>query len=103
MCVIIEPFPPPTDVELVGNNVSHLTFSWNEVASNCPSIQYQIVASNCGACPNTTLINEATCTGSYTQLLTSQQCSFAVVTVVCDNITGDVSNSVYVPPADEGQ
>ena len=94
----IEPFPPPTDIELVESNDTHLRLSWKKVSSNCSSIRYQIVASNCGECPHTTLTNEATCIGNYTQLRNNQQCSFAVKTVVCDDIAGAASSSVYVPP-----
>ena len=49
------------------------------------------MASNCGQCPHTTTNNVVTCNGNYTHLLNDWQCSFAVQTVVCDDIVGDIS------------
>ena len=59
-------------------------------------MNYNIEASNCGECPNTTISNMVTCSGDYTQLLNDRQCSFAVQTVVCDGIAGDISTAVKV-------
>ena len=92
------PFPPPSDVNLIEETRTHLRFNWSRSQNslNCPSIFYQIVASNCGQCPDTTTNTTVTCFGNYTQLMSSRQCSFAVQAVVCDNIIGDVSIAVTV-------
>ena len=63
---------------------------------NCPRIYYSIMASNCGECPEITTNNKVTCTGNYIQLLNNHQCSFAVQTIVCDEIIGDVSTAINV-------
>lgn len=100
MCyVCTEPFPPPTDVQLLEANHTHLSFNWSLVLLNCPSVQYHIVASNCGECPNTTTSNEVICTGNYVQnlIISRHQCSFAVQASVCnDSIVGDISTAVHV-------
>ena len=78
-------------------NNTHLSFIWSQVPLNCPSIQYKIIVTeNCGECPNTTTSNKVTCTRNYTQLTNNHQCSFAVQTVVCDDIIGDFSSVVNV-------
>ena len=38
-----------------------------------------------------------TCNGNYSQHISDHQCSFAVQTVVCDDLVGDVSIAVTVP------
>ena len=91
------PFPPPTDIQLVEANHTHLSFNWSPVSLSCPSIQYHIVACNCGECPVTTRSNMVTCNGNYSQQTSDHQCSFAVQTVVCDDLVGDVSIAVTVP------
>ena len=78
-------------------NNTHFSFNWSQVPLNCPSIQYKIIVTeNCGECPNMTTMasNKVTCTRNYTQLTNNHQCSFAVQTVVCDDIIGDVSSAV---------
>lgn len=102
MFLCIEPFPPPTDFQLMEANHTHLSFNWTQVSLNCQSLQY-IVASNCGECPSTT-DNKVTCTGNYTQLInTDSQCSFTVQTVVCnDSIVGDISTAINVTMTELG-
>ena len=93
--VCTEPFPPPTDVQLVEANHTHLSFNWSLVLLNCPSIFYHIVASNCGQCPDTTTSNKVICTGNYAMI--SHQCSFAVQASACnDSTVGDISTAVNV-------
>jgi hypothetical protein len=76
----------------------------NHASSHCPSLQYHIMADNCGECPSTTTTNMATCTGDYTQLSSDHPCSFAVRKAVCNGTIGDVSDAVTVamPGADTG-
>ena len=70
--------------------------------SHCPSLQYHIMASNCGECPSTTTANMATCTGNYTQLTSDHPCSFAVRIAVCNKTLGDISIAVNVPEIGAG-
>ena len=70
-----------------------LTFSWSPVTSDCPSLHYNILSSNCGSCPATTTHTTVTCTDVPTD---GSVCTFAVQTVICGNIVGDSSDSVNV-------
>jgi hypothetical protein len=70
-----------------------LTFSWSPVAPDCPAIHYNILASNCGSCPTTTNHTNATCTDVHTN---NSICTIAVQTVVCGNITGNISDPVSI-------
>ena len=97
------PFPPPTDVKLVETNHTHFRFTWSHVSSCCPSIQYHIVASNCGECPTTTHSNMVTCSGNYTPLTGDHPCSFAVGTAVCNDTVGNISITVTVPMIGAGE
>ena len=67
-----------------------LTFSWSTV---CPDIRYNILASNCGSCPTTTNHTNVTCTNVPTN---NSACTFTIQTVVCGNISGQISNPVRV-------
>ena len=91
---------PPNDVTLYEVTLNHLTFIWSEnnVLSHCPLLHYRISASpSCGLCPNTTVNTTATCLGDYAQLLSnSLNCSFAIQTIVCGDISGVVSEAVNV-------
>ena len=68
-----------------------VTFSWSPVAPDCPTVHYNILASNCGSCPTTTNHTTVTCTGVPTD---GNTCTFAIQTVVCGNATGDSSDSI---------
>ena len=67
-----------------------LTFSWSTV---CPAIRYNILASNCGSCPTTTNYTNVTCTDIPTN---NSVCIFTIQTVVCGNISGQMSYPVMV-------
>ena len=70
-----------------------LTFSWSPVAPACHAIHYNILASNCGSCPTTTNHTNVTCTEVPTN---DSTCTFAVQTVICGNIAGNVSDSINI-------
>ena len=70
-----------------------LTFSWSPVAPDCPAIHYNILASNCGSCPTTTNHTNATCTKVP---VNDSICTFAVQTVVCENITGNIRDPLNI-------
>lgn len=90
------PFPPPSEVcvnlaEL--HSRQQITFSWSVIASDCPTIKYNIVSLNCGTCSTTTTHNNITCTDVPRN---AGICTFALQTVVCGNIVGEMSNPVTV-------
>ena len=64
--------------------------------SLCDTVHYRVVASNCGACSAsnvTTLYTTVHCTNLT---LDGSICSFAVQTVVCDDVAGNVSEPIHV-------
>ena len=87
----VAPFPPPTDVsvnitdELTGP--IKLTFKWSPLVPDCPSIRY-ITEFDCGSCPNTTTNTEVVCTDI---VIDNAQCTFTVLTQICDSITGNIN------------
>ena len=71
-------------------------FSWNEVVSGCDIVYYRIISSNCGGCSATNNIIVHTtifCTNVTTD---GRVCSFAVQTIVCDDVSGNVSEPIHV-------
>ena len=71
-----------------------LSFNWSQAVSECPylDIYYNILASNCGSCPTTTNHTTVTCTDVP---INGSMCTFAVQTVICENI-GNLSDLVNV-------
>ena len=90
---IIESFPPPSDVSLIHVQPGQLTFNWTSVDVLCDSVSYKIISSNCGRCPLVTTNTTVTCTNI---VASGQVCIFAVQTVVCGNLTGNMSRPIYV-------
>ena len=86
---------PPNKLYIsTANFVSRrLRFSWSPVASGCPVIHYNILASNCGSCPTTTNHTNVTCTDVPTE---NSVCTFAIQTVLCGSLVGDKSDPVIV-------
>ena len=84
------PYPPPEKIflSLVNFRMKEITFTWSTVTSGCPTVHYNILASNCGSCPTTTNHTTVTCTDVPTD---NRMCTFAIRTVVCTNIIGNVS------------
>ena len=72
------------------------TFTWSPVAPDCPTVYYNILASNCGSCPTTTNHTTVTCTDVPTN---GSTCTFAVQTVVCGNVFGNSSDSINITSA----
>ena len=89
-CTNAASYPPPEAISLalVNFGLKEITFTWDPVASDCPGIHYNILASNCGSCPTTTSHTNFTCTDVPTN---GSTCTFAVQTVVCGNMAGDLS------------
>ena len=100
------PLSPPNQLYVYYNisnesSLRELTFNWSSVAPDCPTIHYNILASNCGSCPTTTNCTTATCTDIP---IDGSVCTFAVQTVVCGNITGNRSNparGTFYPTQDQ--
>ena len=86
------PVPPPNEITLSLDHPGWLIFSWDEVVTGCEVVQYRIVASNCGSCPATTAYTTVVCTNIPKN---SDICTFAVQTIVCDGVTGNVSDPVH--------
>ena len=99
MNIIIDPYPPPNNVHLVGVSPTGLRFSWNQT-QNCPSLRYNINQSeDCGQCPNTTAGTSVNCSG-FTLSNSINLCTFAVQTVICGNngvpLLGNFSDFITV-------
>ena len=95
LTVIAGPFPPPEKLYISSADFSlrELTFEWSPVGSDCPTIHYNILASNCGSCPTITNHTNVTCTGVPSD---DNVCIVSVQPVVCGNITGISSDLIYV-------
>ena len=93
-------YPPPSNVHVESNDSSHnITFAWDEVPAQCPSLQYIITAINCGLCPNTTADKYVTCDldlQSDISQHTNNTCLFAVQTEICGHLRGERSDYVMV-------
>ena len=78
-------------------NSTHMTFNWSPVFSTCNTIHYLIISSNCGHCANVTNNTTVTCHNNIIRPLTNDpMCTFAVRSVVCNNIVGNESRRVQV-------
>ena len=84
-------FSPPDEmyISLIDIGARQLTFNWSPATTlDCPDIHYNILSSNCGSCPTITTHTTVTCTDIPTD---GNMCTFAVQTVICENITGNMS------------
>ena len=78
----------PNNIRLINVKPKQLTFAWNDsenvqqthTFSDTDSIVYNIIASNCGTCPNSTTSLSATCVDFTAD---GGVCSFALQAVVC--------------------
>ena len=89
------PFSSPNKLytSIVDLSLQEIAFSWSPVAPDCPAIHYNILASNCGSCPNTTNHTNVTCTDVPTD---GSVCIFGIRTVVCGNITSTTSDPISI-------
>ena len=88
------PYPPPNNVRVQANNSQQITFVWDEVTSQCSSLQYIITAINCGVCPNTTADINITC--HIQSDISLHTCMFAVQTEICGYLRGEKSEHIIV-------
>ena len=61
--------------------------------TGCEVLCYRIVASNCGSCPAITAHTTVVCTNIPTN---SDICTFAIQTIICDGLAGNVSDPIHV-------
>ena len=89
------PLPPPNNLHMnVANFDSReLTFTWSPVFPDCNSINYNILASNCGNCSSITTKTTASCTDVPT---TYSMCRMAIQTVLCGFVVGNLSDQITV-------
>ena len=69
--------------------IDNFNLTWSRVDSDCLSVHYNILASNCDSCPTTTNQANVTCTNTSTD---NSTCVFTIKTVACGNTTGNVSD-----------
>ena len=53
---------PPDGIHISDINSHQFTIEWDPAANNCPPVSYDIAATNCGVCPNTTSHTSVRCT-----------------------------------------
>ena len=95
----LDPLPPPTNIQLVRTSSEQLVFNWTAVDSDCSALHYSITTSNCGTCANTTerTVTSTVCSIDLSAVAdNTMQCSFGIQTVVCNNISGNLSTQVDV-------
>ena len=91
----VDQLSPPDKVHISGADLKSksFTFSWSPVATDCSTVHYKILASNCGSCPTNTTHTNVTCTSVPTD---GRVCTFTIQTVVCETITGDTADKIKV-------
>lgn len=89
---IADPLPPPSNVTLINVNRTQLTFSWDPVGTNCLAIKYNILAENCGSCPDKSNTTTAVCINQQPQPNEGIICTFRVQIEVCEAIIGGASD-----------
>ena len=93
-----DPVPPPDRISasVSFDHPGGITFTWDEVDSSCDIVHYRVITSNCGVCSATnitTLYTRVLCTNLTTD---GSICSFAVQTIVCNDVAGNVSEPIHV-------
>ena len=78
----------------VDSSEMSISFDWSHSCAATNSDNYNILASNCGSCPTTTNHTNVTCTDVVP--ISGRQCTFAVQTVVCGNVTGNASDPISI-------
>ena len=89
----IAPSPPP-EVQLIDVRPGMLTFRWN-LAYTCAAIHYRI-ESDCGSCVNISYTTLTTISCSIEVSTSAHMCTFAVRSIVCGNISSELSNHIEV-------
>ena len=93
-------FPPPEEFSVPSIGPDEIAFSWSRVPHDgCPSFQYNTTSENCGTCsPSLTTSNMTICANFSNELISniSLNCIFFVKSIICSNITGDLTSSLEV-------
>ena len=84
------------NIHLIDINQEYLSFSWNisylpQIFSD--TVVYNIIASNCGTCPNSTTSLSATCVDFIAD---GSVCSFALQTAICGNSNGPITDPIMI-------
>ena len=90
----------PNNIRVIDVKTNRLTFAWNDsvnlqqthIFSDTDSFVYNIIASNCGTCPNSTTSLSATCVDFVAD---GRVCSFALQAVVCGRF-GPISDPMKI-------
>ena len=92
--ILIDPYPPPSYLQLAGVNGKDLMFIWEPVNPTriCSSLYYEPLT-NCSNC--NTASGSANCSISMITPI-AKVCSFAIRPVVCGNIVGNESETVNI-------
>lgn len=92
---LAESYPPPDNIHLVNYSVNpnSLTFAWDPLLSNCSTLNYTIMTTNCGRCLPPASHTSTVCTDVPTS---GNPCIFIVRTDVCGRIAGTESEPLLV-------
>ena len=90
--------PPPNTIYASLVESRQIIFTWSPVTPECTTIQYNILASNCGRCPTATNHTTVTCTDVPTtdEIDNATACTFAVQAINCEIIMGKLSDPITV-------
>lgn len=94
--IITAPLPPP-EVKINVVTTGMIAFSWG-VTNSCSVLRYKI-ESDCGSCVNIsyTASTNISCLIDTSSIATAaDMCTFAVKSIVCGNITSNLSNIIEV-------
>ena len=93
--IILEPPPPPADIQLRKASQDQLVFTWTPGVESCQAVRYIINSTNCGSCPSTTDSTFITCENLN---LTSikRVCSLNIRTVVCDDLIDENGRTLQI-------
>ena len=93
-------FPPPEEFYIPRIGPDEIVFGWSTVPHDvCPSFQYNTTSENCGTCsPSLTTSNMSICANFSNELHSNirRNCSIFVRSIICSNITGDLTSSLEV-------
>ena len=91
-----DPAPSPDRITASFDHPGGITFKWDEVDSGCDLVHYRFIASNCGTCSATNITTLYTTIFCTNLTMDGRVCSFAVQTIVCNDVAGNVSEPIHV-------
>ena len=87
-----EPYPPPVNIHTTNISATQLSFVWNPLTNNESVVTYNINATNCGVCSNSTTKTSIACNSTISE----NDCYLSVQSEVCGNIRGNNSVPIVV-------